>query len=142
MKIKAFVEKILASDDNKLDKISLGKPTEKQIEKVKNEINLDISDYERVIDNYGVKHAFKKHGSPKTEEPRGQVPITADDFEKIPEIVENPEKIEDIGKNKVGNDLILYEKENICYVEGLRESKKKKRKEIFLETLYKRKPKK
>ncbi len=137
MKIKTFVEKILTTDDNKLEKISLGKPTEKQIEKVKNETNLDISDYERVIDNYGVKHAFKKHGNPKTEEPRGQIAITADDFEKIPEIVENPDKVEDVGKNKIGNDLILYEKEDICYVEGLRESK-----EIFLETLYKRKPKK
>lgn len=61
------------------------------------------------------------------------------------ELVQNPDFVAYVGKNRIGNDLILYEKtfeEVLCYVEGLRESKKKHRKEVYLETLYKKKPSK
>jgi phage-Barnase-EndoU-ColicinE5/D-RelE like nuclease3 len=44
--------------------------------------------------SYGVNHAIKKHGNPKTEESRGQVAITEQDFELIPQIVANPDSIE------------------------------------------------
>jgi hypothetical protein len=72
--------------------------------------------------------------------------ITEEDFSKIIEIVENPDKIEYIGKNKIGNDMILYEKNYdlivVRYIEGIRQNKKKHRKELYLETLYKKKPSK
>jgi hypothetical protein len=145
MSIKAFVEKVLADKSRNLQKIELGKVTDAEIEFLKETVSLDLTDYCRVLDNLGICHAFKKHGDAKIEAQRGQIAITPDDFENILELVQNPDFVAYVGKNRIGNDLILYEKtfeEVLCYVERLRESKKKHRKEVYLETLYKKKPSK
>ncbi len=143
--IKEFVENVLADKTNQMQKMDLGKVSQEEIQAIQEKLGFNLTDYQRFLDNSGIKHAFKKHGSPKTEEPRGQIAITPDDFERILEIVQNPDLVEYLGKNRIGNDLILYEKEieNIlCYVEGIRESKKKHRKEVYLETFYIKKPSK
>ncbi len=142
MTIKEFVENVLADKNNHVQKMDLGTLNETEIQFIQEKMGLNLTDYRRILDNSGIKHAFKKHGDPKTEELRGQIAITSEDFEKILEIVQNPDLIEYLGKNRIGNDLILYEKEfeaMMCYVEGLRESKKKHRKEAYLETFYKKK---
>ncbi len=82
-----------------------------------------------------------KHANQTTEKKRGQEGITLTDFEKITEIVAEPDKIEYAGKTKQGRDVIKYSKEieqTYFYVEEVREGKK----EVVLQTMYKRNSKK
>jgi len=142
MKITAFVRRLLSNRKNEFAKLKLGKVSDKEVQRIEEELGIDLTDFERVLDNSGINHAFKKHGNPKTESLRGQVAITPEDFEKILEIVQNPDLVEYRDKNAIGHDVILYEKtyEAIyCYMEGIRESKKKNRKEVYLETFFKKK---
>ena len=138
MSIKEFVQKVLSSKSNRLNKYEIGKLTKTELERLKKETNFDLREYIRVIDSYGIKHALKKHENEKLEKKQGQVAINVDDFEKIPEICSNPDKIESGIKNSYGNDLIKYTKtfENqITYVEEKRDSKK----ELGTKTMYKKK---
>jgi hypothetical protein len=143
--IEEFVNNVLA-DKGKYQKLDLGELSEKQITQINEHLDINLEGFKRVLDNSGVVHAFKNHGYAKAEISRGQIAITEEDFSKIIEIVENPDKIEYIGKNKIGNDMILYEKNYdlivVRYIEGIRQNKKKHRKELYLETLYKKKPSK
>ena len=68
----------------------------------------------------------------------GQVPIGIDDFEKIPEILGNPDKITGIGKNSDGLETIEYQKRfngTVIYVQEVRTG----RRELATKTMYKRK---
>jgi len=141
MRIKDFVEKVLESKSNKLEKFKLGKLSQVELDMHKEKTGFDLSEYERVIDSYGIKHAFKKHGNAKLEEMQGQLAINPDDFEKIPEICLNPDKVKSGIKNKFDNELIQYIKEfdnEITYIEEKRDGKK----ELGTKTMYKRKARK
>lgn len=109
---------------------------------VKEKTGLDIDGYRHIIDNFGINHTLTKHGDEKSESNRGQIAVTQSDFERIPEIIKNPDSIENAGKNKLGRDVIRYSKTypdgTTFYIEEVRNAKK----ELALETLYKRKNKK
>jgi phage-Barnase-EndoU-ColicinE5/D-RelE like nuclease3 len=139
-KIKELVNQSL--DIKPVHKIlSIGKSSKEQTEFINKYVTEDVTGIERFIDTSGIRHALKEHGSPKTEEPRGQIAITIDDFELIPEILKNPDSIEYVKKNSLKQDIFLYTKEigNIYFVaEAVRLSKKKGNKLIF-GTMYKRK---
>ncbi len=102
--------------------------------------NIDISGFERVLDSYGIKHILKNHGG-ASEELRGQEPITLEDFKKIPDVVENYDKV--FGgvlskRNKL--PMIAYVKRTngvILIVEEQRESKKKSTKKVPVLTMMK-----
>jgi hypothetical protein len=106
------------------------------------ETGFDLTDFERTIDNYSIKHTLKKHGNAKTESNRGQIAVEEQDFEHIPEIVANADIILSNEKNDLGNTLIKYVKDlfstNYFYVEEIRTGKK----QVNLQTLYKRKVRK
>jgi Barnase-EndoU-ColicinE5/D-RelE like nuclease len=136
--IKSFIRECLRNKSNKKMDIVINKISDAQAEKVKTLIGVDITGYTRVLDNYSVLHTFKKHGNMAAENLRGQVQVTADDFEFITDITV-PENIIMTSKNKLGKDTILYQAtiSNIYfYVEEIRE----KRKQLVLNTMYKRKP--
>jgi hypothetical protein len=86
-----------------------------------------------------MRHALNKHGNPRIESPRGQLPITADDLVRIPEIVRSAEQVIHVGKNGLGNDVIRYEKtldqETILAIEEVRT----KRNQLAFQTMWKRK---
>lgn len=137
-KIRKFVEDAINNPVQNKVTISLGAVSQQNAERILKETGFDVSGYERVIDNYSVKHSFKKHGSEATEAPRGQIAITADDFARIPEIVENADRIENAGKTPQGRDTILYVKRfngETFYFEEIRTGKN----ELVPSTLYKRK---
>jgi len=141
MSIKKFVKEIVNGKSNKLRKYELGKLTKTELERLKKETNFDLREYIRVIDSYGIKHALKKHGNEKLEKKQGQLAINIDDFEKIPEICSNPDKIESGIKNSYGNDLIKYIKtfdNQFTYIEEKRDGKK----ELGTKTMYKKKARK
>jgi putative DNA methylase len=135
--IKQLIEE-LKVDKSAFLRYEIGELSEKEIQQIKEATGFDLSGYTRTMYSYGVNHAIKKHGNPKKEESRGQIAITDDDFELIPQIVANPDSIEFGEKNDLGNDLIKYAKvigNQLFYVEEIRNG----RKEIVLQTLYKRK---
>ncbi len=138
MNILEFVEKILKDNTTTQHILSLGKISETEIEKLRESTGLDLENYERIIDNFAIKHTLNKHGHEGVEKLRGQIAITKKDFASIPQIVENPDIIETGEKNRRGADLIKYTKnstEKIIYVEEVR----KGRKQLALQTLYKQK---
>lgn len=46
------------------------------------------------IENSVVKHNQNRHGDPQKEEKKGQIAITEEDYQRIPEILENYDKLE------------------------------------------------
>ena len=68
----------------------------------------DLEGFERVLDNYGVRHTIKKHGNAKAEASRGQIAVTVDDFSLIPEITASPDRVFPDGKNKIGRDVLVF----------------------------------
>ena len=94
--------------------------------------------YKHTIDLYAIIHSMKKHGSEQTENPRGQIAITREDFEKIPDILDNYDHIV-IDKNKRNQDVIIYQK---TYADGTTlyaEEVRVGRAELAMGTLYKMK---
>ena len=55
-----------------------------------------------------IRHTFKQHGS-EQELNRGQIPITDEDFERIPDVVENYDDV-NVEAGKRGEDNIVYSK--------------------------------
>lgn len=119
-------------------KLVIGKVAKDLEEKAKDN-GFDISGYQHDLDVSGTRHAIKEHGQPKTEEPRGQIAITDEDFEKIPDVIYGYDEVSFTGKNKIGRETITYKKAfddgTILYVEEIRD----KRKTLTINTLYKQK---
>lgn len=117
-------------------KLVIGKVS-KDLEDKARANGFDISDYQHDLDVSGTRHAIKEHGQAKTEEPRGQIAITDEDFEKIPEVIYSYDEVSFTGKNKIGRETITYKKSfddgTIMYVEEIRD----KRKTLTINTMYK-----
>lgn len=75
-------------------------------------------------DLYAVRHALNRHGDEATEKARGQLPISADDIARVPEVVGEPDAYAVGPKTKRGDDLVGYIKRmpdgTILYIEELR----------------------
>jgi hypothetical protein len=141
MSIKELVEKTLLNDTDKCVKIELANPTVEQIVEIKAKTGIEFNGFQRTMDNYAIKHTFRKHGNEKQEAQRGQMGVTAADFEQITSIIAQPDEIIHGGINNIGREVILYRKnlENqYFYVEEIRPAKK----EAAMQTLYIRKNKK
>ena len=135
--LKQIIDKA-KNNPNAHRKLVIGKVSKDLEEKAK-ENGFDIADYSHDIDVSGARHAIKEHGELKTEQPRGQIPISDEDFEKIPDVIYSYDDIAFTGKNKIGRETITYKKAFddgiIMYVEEIRD----KRKTLSVNTLYKHK---
>lgn len=103
-------------------------------------INID-KDYVHSIDNSAIIHNQNQHGDPKVEERQGQIAITDEDYARIPDILENYDRVSK-SPNKARstqNEVIIYEKDfEDGYVYYL-EEKRDKRKSLAFQTMYKEK---
>ncbi len=84
-----------------------------------------------------INHSIKQHGNRKKEKLRGQIAITPEDFELVPQIVKSKNVIF-AGKNRLGHDCLLYQariNNTYYYIEEIRTG----RKHLALNTFYKRK---
>lgn len=90
--LKNFVEKA-KSDNNYVSKIYFGTVDGLLAEEIMNETGYDFQGKNVTLRADNVRKIFKDHGAESTEAPRGQRPITADDFGKIPEVIGNPDSI-------------------------------------------------
>lgn len=110
--------------------------TQNEADRLKKETGLDVSGHSHALDNYSVRHIMKEHTGER-EVLRGQIPLTKEDFEKIPEIVTDWDRARHAGKTNIGREGILYKKKigDFFY---LIEEVRTKRKTLVPVTFYKK----
>lgn len=91
-------------------KMYLGKINESASNIIKNNLGINVDNYNISLKTDDVRKIFKDHGSEKTEIPRGQLPITENDFLNIPNIINNPDAVSEAGKTSQGKPAIKFEK--------------------------------
>lgn len=136
--IKALVEFARNSKSAVNSKLQINRIDETEAKSIELKTGFKLLGYKRVIDKFGINHTLKQHGNIEAEKLRGQIAITSEDFELVPQIAVS-DNIIHVSKNKFGNDIILYEaiiQNTFYYVEEVR----KGRKELCMTSMYKRKP--
>ena len=127
------------SGSNKLRKVPLGKVENWLVDEAR-KVGLDIEGFEHEITNEFVSHVMNRHGNAKSEAAHGQVAIKQDDFNKIPELVREPDFMA-VGAKRNGKDILVYARKmpdgtTLCIEEILRGKNNRK---LRGKTMYKRK---
>ena len=86
----------------------IGEDLAKAIEAV---AGVNIAGYNVALDSSEILKIRKSHGSSKTEEPRGQVPITAEDYANIVDVITSPDEIRLSEQKYDGHVAIEFEKD-------------------------------
>lgn len=89
---------------------------------------LDLAGYQHILDGSAVRHIFKQHGNERAERARGQVAITADDLNNLPQVVGAPDRVVLGTSNRLGNDQVAFIKKmedgSVLYLEEVRTKRK------------------
>ena len=114
-------------------------------EKIEQATGINVKDFTRRLDTHAVQHIFKEHGSAEQEATRAQLPITKEDFERIPDVLKTPNIIVKGGISKMNKlPTIVYIKRIngfIVVIEEIMESKKRETKRLPLLSMRKHKVK-
>ncbi|MCH5227169.1 MAG: hypothetical protein J1F16_05050 [Muribaculaceae bacterium] len=137
------IEYILQEAENNSGEIKrriISRATERQINDLKGDGILIDEKWVHSIETSAILHARRMHGNEKSERNKGQIVITDDDFKKIPDILENYDRISksETPSRSSKNSVIKYEREyedgTIYYVEEKRDG----RKSLAFQTMYKK----
>ena len=134
----AFIESAIEEKTNQLRKIVLHVLGPDEAERLIKLSGLDLIDFQRVIDNFGVRHAIKKHGNEYQESLRGQIAVEPSDFLLIFTIIVEYDEIS-MELNRIGNIIFRYKKEFDAFRLVFAEEVRLGRREIAFQTLYKQK---
>lgn len=88
---------------------------------------VDVTGFSHVVDADQVRHVFAQHGDAATELSRGQIPVTPDDFAKLPQIMESPDEVTPTRPTDRGLPAVLVKKQignNVYVVQEARVGKK------------------
>jgi len=112
-----------------------------EADRIQRKTGFDLHGWSRDLTEDAVRHIRKKHGNPKTEEPRGQIAVTREHFAKLHWILKNADEIT-ATKTRQGLDAIRYEKQINGYVVIIEEKRNDQEKKMSLTSIYiyKRKP--
>lgn len=125
------------NNDNIFKKLSISKVNQKQIEDIQEKTGIEINEsYKHVIDFSAIRHTLQRHGE-QQEKNHDQIPVTKEDFEKIPEILETYDEIYKGETSRRGIERIVYRKRyngTTYYIEEVRNKKK----DLALKTMYKK----
>ncbi len=92
-------------------------------------VGLTLDGFEHGLDADAVRHANAAHSDAKSEKNRGLVAITDEDFEKIPLVVSEPDRVVFGAKSGDGLDQLFYIKKmndgSIVHVEEVRTGRKR-----------------
>lgn len=96
----------------------LGNVSSKIANKIEQLFGYDVTDRRHVLADNDIRHMIKEHGNPEIEKMKGQIAITTKDIEKIPDIINNYDKIVQGTDNKQGKTIRYIKKysDNISYV--------------------------
>jgi len=75
-------------------------------------IEIDLEDYNCSLPAVTIRHALNKHGDEASESKHGQRAITADDFLKIPTIIQEYDTVELSPEHYKGREVFLFRKES------------------------------
>lgn len=136
-KIVEFAKKV----KDKVERVVIGGITKRQAKDFAEQgIEVDNA-WVHSFESSAVSHNQKHHGNEKAEASRGQIAITAEDYGRIPEILEAYDKVSKSSNKTKGteNEVIIYEKGfDDGYVYYL-EEKRDNRKSLAFHTMYKKK---
>ncbi len=139
--IREFVAKVLSGHrftPKEKDWIEIGAVTDSQAEDIRSKTGKNLSGHTRIIDRSYVRKVMKDHGNAASEKSRGNVAVTPEDFELIPEIVSRGTIKEGLTLNNQGVPCITYsllldDMGTVIYVEAIRSGRDK----LALQTMYK-----
>lgn len=77
-----------------------------QISQLTNSDTVTSKAFDWAFDASTVRKVFKDHGDDAAEAKQGQSGVTTDDYALLPQIISNPDKIEDAGKSDVGRPIV------------------------------------
>ena len=112
-----------------LDAVRYSRVTPQEAEAIKGQTGLDVVGaskqpiVDHAIDGHALRHLLKKHGDPEAEALRGQLAITREDIEALPDIVGNPDLRVYGGKTKQGVETFWSAKRvngTVYYLEEVR----------------------
>lgn len=104
-----------------------------QAQRIAQDTGIQVRGARKILTTDGVRHAYSTHGNTLLENQRNQIGITDTDFEFLPEIVNNPDKVE-IGNNKKGDKSIIFIKwinKKVYYIAMVYSGK-----DLFFATMY------
>lgn len=118
--------------------IQYGIVDDEEAKQLKGATGLNLKGYFRVVDSMSMRHSLNRHGKDNPKD-FGQIPITLEDFAKIPEIVSTPDSVRlDNETTGTGSPVIIYEKRfngTTIVVEEVRTGKR----QLALKSMRKRK---
>lgn len=72
---------------------------------------IDVTGFDFVLDESGIRHIHKQHGNDAKERKQGQRGVVADDYAMIPQILNHPDAVMRSGLADItGHPLVAYEK--------------------------------
>lgn len=87
-----FIQNALFNKQS-VDRAFLGKVPDSVSQKVLVDTGVDISGYNAILPSDAVRHMFKNHGDPFTEQARGQVSLTPETAAEIPAVISAPDRV-------------------------------------------------
>lgn len=90
--ISDFVKSAISTKGNN-ERLYLGKFPESVVKMVREKTGLNISGFSSIMNGTEAWHAYKDHSNSLTEQKRGQVPLTEDDFSFLPDILSAPDSV-------------------------------------------------
>ncbi len=90
--VRALAEKAI-SDRQSNETIDLGTVNGEAVSDIKRKTGIDVTGFKQTISSRDLRHADNRHGS-NGETNKGQVPLTIEDYERIPELFSNYDRIE------------------------------------------------
>ncbi|MCL1921985.1 MAG: DUF935 family protein [Kiritimatiellaeota bacterium] len=132
-----------ALKDRRSDKtVSLGKISGSAVGDIKGATGIDVSGYEQTISARDIRHADTRHGA--RERSKGQVPLGAGDYDRIPEVYSGYDSIEKgTPEGRTGLPTVRYKKRfgdgTLVAVEAIADNGDKR---MRFKTMWKEKPKK
>jgi hypothetical protein len=134
--IKQIVELALGDNKSSSGEFIMSKLPIKQAKIIEAYIDKNIVGGKRLIETSAIRHTMKRHG---IERRVNQIAVIIEDFQKIPLILKEPDKIVYGGKNKLQQHIFLYHKRigcNYIIAEAIRSINKKT---LVFCSLYKQK---
>lgn len=90
---------------------TLGLATSKQVAEISDITGTDVAGFDFAVDRSTIGHVQRKHGADATEVARGQVPVTAEDYARLPSLLSMPDWIQGAGTSDVGAPMVRIGKQ-------------------------------
>ena len=106
--ITSFIKKAKMFPTN--SKLYYGKIGKELSNRIKNNLGIDLENYNISLKAYSIRHILNRHGNNK-EKLRGQIPVTYTDFKLVQKIISDYDLIINSGSTKNGKMVITFVKE-------------------------------